>query len=95
MVFSRRPPALFAVPLALLGAIWSPSCLTAAFPEAEHLEHFERHVRPILVEHCQGCHGEGKQWAGLRLDSRAGLLAVRSEERRVGKEGRSRWSPYH
>ena len=22
-------------------------------------------------------------------------LAVRSEERRVGKEGRSRWSPYH
>ena len=23
------------------------------------------------------------------------LLVVRSEERRVGKEGRSRWSPYH
>ena len=23
------------------------------------------------------------------------LLAVRSEERRVGKECRSRWSPYH
>src|SRR2546429_9650840 len=22
-------------------------------------------------------------------------LAMRSEERRVGKEGRSRWSPYH
>ena len=21
--------------------------------------------------------------------------AIRSEERRVGKEGRSRWSPYH
>jgi hypothetical protein len=75
MVSNRRPPPLFAVPLALLGAIWGPSCLTAASPEAEHLEHFERHVRPILVEHCQGCHGEGKQWAGLRLDSRAGLLA--------------------
>ena len=27
---------------------------------------------------------------------RAGLsLAIRSEERRVGKECRSRWSPYH
>ena len=25
----------------------------------------------------------------------AALLAVRSEERRVGKECRSRWSPYH
>src|SRR5256886_17462160 len=24
-----------------------------------------------------------------------GLSRVRSEERRVGKEGRSRWSPYH
>src|SRR2546425_10195265 len=23
------------------------------------------------------------------------VLALRSEERRVGKEGRSRWSPYH
>src|SRR5256886_7756871 len=26
---------------------------------------------------------------------RAGTLTLRSEERRVGKEGRSRWSPYH
>ena len=25
----------------------------------------------------------------------AGSVAVRSEERRVGKECRSRWSPYH
>src|SRR3712207_9211120 len=25
----------------------------------------------------------------------AGLVVVRSEERRVGKECRSRWSPYH
>src|SRR2546427_12575271 len=25
----------------------------------------------------------------------AGRTTVRSEERRVGKEGRSRWSPYH
>ena len=26
---------------------------------------------------------------------RSGCLAARSEERRVGKECRSRWSPYH
>ena len=25
----------------------------------------------------------------------AGIAAIRSEERRVGKECRSRWSPYH
>src|SRR2546423_778664 len=27
--------------------------------------------------------------------SRSGLVTTRSEERRVGKECRSRWSPYH
>ena len=34
------------------------------------------------------------QKAGKRL-TRALLDTVRSEERRVGKECRSRWSPYH
>src|SRR2546426_5914920 len=37
--------------------------------------------------------------AGLRFISRGGssgaFVALRSEERRVGKECRSRWSPYH
>ena len=34
--------------------------------------------------------------AGLKiLESRAVLGIARSEERRVGKECRSRWSPYH
>lgn len=41
---------------------------------AEQLKFFETNVRPVLVEHCQKCHGEKKQWAGLRLDSRAALL---------------------
>ena len=43
-------------------------------PSAEDVRFFETHVRPILVEHCWKCHGEKKQWAELRLDSRAGLL---------------------
>jgi mono/diheme cytochrome c family protein len=33
---------------------------------------FESSIRPLLVEHCQKCHGEKKQESGLRLDSRAG-----------------------
>src|SRR5256885_13894844 len=34
--------------------------------------------------------------AGLKTgDASAARLAERSEERRVGKEGRSRWAPYH
>ena len=31
---------------------------------------FEKHIRPILVEHCQSCHGAQKQQASLRLDTR-------------------------
>src|SRR6266487_7030379 len=44
-------------------------------------------------------------WSGMTLNRtyeyregrqiRAALILVRSEERRVGKECRSRWSPYH
>ena len=31
----------------------------------------------------------------IRWESNQGMLLLRSEERRVGKECRSRWSPYH
>ena len=36
-------------------------------------------------------------WANIdaRFETRIGNLGLRSEERRVGKECRSRWSPYH
>ena len=40
----------------------------------QSLEFFETRVRPLLVEHCQSCHGAEKQEAGLRLDSRAAAL---------------------
>ena len=36
---------------------------------------FESRVRPLLVEKCQGCHGEKIAEAGLRLDTRRSLLA--------------------
>ncbi|MBS0207683.1 MAG: PSD1 domain-containing protein [Planctomycetes bacterium] len=47
----------------------------AAPDEAAQREFFERRVRPVLVENCQGCHGAEKQKGGLRVDSRAALLA--------------------
>jgi cytochrome c553 len=47
----------------------------AAAPTAEQVRFFETAVRPVLAEHCQKCHGEKKQWGGLRLDSRQALLA--------------------
>ena len=40
----------------------------------EGLRIFESEVRPVLMEHCQSCHGAKKQEAGLRLDFRQGLL---------------------
>jgi len=39
------------------------------------LDFFEQRIRPLLVERCQQCHGDNKQWAGLRVDSRAAVLS--------------------
>lgn len=43
-------------------------------PTAQQIRFFETKVRPLLAEHCLKCHGEKKQWGGLRLDSREALL---------------------
>ncbi len=42
---------------------------------AEQVDFFERAVRPLLAARCFECHGAKKQESGLRLDSRAALLA--------------------
>ena len=56
--------------LLLIG--WLPGFAFA--DDAKELEaEFETRVRPVLVAHCQSCHGAKKQEAGLRLDSAAGL----------------------
>jgi mono/diheme cytochrome c family protein len=44
-------------------------------PDPSATAFFESAVRPILVEHCHSCHGPAKAKAGLRLDSRAAVLA--------------------
>ena len=59
------------VTVALLLA--SASAALAAPPDAGAA--FEKKVRPVLVEKCLGCHGPEKQKGGLRLDSRAAVLA--------------------
>lgn len=35
---------------------------------------FESRIRPVLIEHCQSCHGSKKQSGGLRLEHRDALL---------------------
>jgi hypothetical protein len=42
--------------------------------DAAAMEFFENRVRPVLAEHCWGCHGPEKHKASLRLDSRSALL---------------------
>ena len=48
---------------------------------------------------CAACHGANGVSVSDTIPNlaaqRAGYLEARSEERRVGKECRSRWSPYH
>ena len=62
------------------------------------------HIDAVFL--CGGTHGQkrfrclrlgGKTRGGVLHDMAAGAAgqAERSEERRVGKECRSRWSPYH
>ncbi|MDR3622251.1 MAG: PSD1 and planctomycete cytochrome C domain-containing protein [Paludisphaera borealis] len=46
------------------------SSVAARAESPADVEDFEKHVRPLLVEHCQSCHGPEKQKGGLRLDSR-------------------------
>ncbi|HET6422603.1 MAG TPA: DUF1549 domain-containing protein, partial [Planctomycetaceae bacterium] len=50
------------------------SAALAAEPSPAQIKHFETSVRPVLVEHCQKCHGVEKQWGSLRLDSTAAML---------------------
>ena len=37
------------------------------------LEHFERRIRPLLLDRCVSCHGAGQARGDLRLDTLAGL----------------------
>ena len=51
------------------------SASLAAEDEARQREEFERHVRPILANHCYNCHSaDTKAAGGLRLDDGAGIL---------------------
>src|SRR2546426_11373393 len=49
----------------------------------------------LLGEAFGGSHVSGQSHDAGHAVKRAQILTDRSEERRVGKECRSRWSPYH
>ena len=91
---SARDYGIYLVTLILSGGRFygflslSSSHYQAALPRSLHLELLERGMQvaiPVL----------GLLLLFLLSYVNAHLLRARSEERRVGKECRSRWSPYH
>jgi mono/diheme cytochrome c family protein len=76
----RSPAALLPAALAaLLTGVASRSSggtgETPVPPEKRAVD-FDRDVRPIFAKHCVSCHGPEKQKNGLRLDRKAGAMAV-------------------
>ena len=66
---ARHPATFAAAPAAV-----TPVATDQKFPP-DQVEYFEKHIRPILSSKCVECHGPKTQEAGLRLDSRSGLLS--------------------
>jgi len=62
----------------------SPTVLEAVAPEAHLVANLPYNIATPLIANCMV-----ESWKSLEGNG------VRSEERRVGKECRSRWSPYH
>ncbi|HWB00009.1 MAG TPA: PSD1 and planctomycete cytochrome C domain-containing protein [Pirellulales bacterium] len=60
----------------VLALVAASAAATAAEIPSEHLEFFEKQVRPLLAEHCYECHStQAKSLkGGLRLDSRDAVL---------------------
>ena len=72
MTFSRARRCFNAF-LFLFSGMGAAHLSTAASPE--DVEFFEKRIRPVLAERCYLCHGPQLQQKGLRLDSRAAILA--------------------
>ena len=55
----------------LLSVLMAASAVNASgqASDSARIEFFEKRIRPLLVEHCQVCHGPRLQQGGLRLDS--------------------------
>ncbi|MGD9719613.1 MAG: PSD1 and planctomycete cytochrome C domain-containing protein [Pirellulales bacterium] len=53
----------------------TPAATRTSAPPADAIEHFEKHIRPLLAARCWKCHGDEKQEASLRLDTAAGVTA--------------------
>src|SRR2546430_12562466 len=79
---------------------WSSDVCSSDLRPAVMAEDVSEGKLVVVAQNEVGRHVEGGERAAQVVIDRVDLLApsrgvVRSEERRVGKECRSRWSPYH
>jgi hypothetical protein len=75
----KRPPALLLLAACLGTVALLPSAAHGAPVDPKGIELFEKKIRPVLVQHCYGCHSaearaKKKLRGGLQLDTREGLL---------------------
>ncbi len=56
------------------GSVAQDDVALTRLANAEQISFFETEIRPVLAEHCYGCHGSEKQKGGLRLDSLPAIL---------------------
>jgi hypothetical protein len=62
--------------IAIVFAVSAMAVATATAAPPEHVEFFEKKIRPVLAEHCYGCHNShGKKQGDLALDYKTPLLA--------------------
>ena len=74
-LISRGAVAVAAHVLSVLVLNHSCTATVPSIDPATERAYFEKKVRPLLANHCWKCHGATQQKGGLRLDSRASLLA--------------------
>ncbi len=63
---------MFAILICTVLAAEEPAAIQV--PTAEQQRFFESSIRPVLAEQCLKCHGDKKQWGGLRLDSHEAVI---------------------
>jgi hypothetical protein len=88
-------PTFFGLLLQAAGAFAlgeEPRDVPPASAPSHPTDFFESRIRPLLADHCHSCHGPKKQEAGLRLDTREGLLKG-ADSGQVVEPGRPDSSP--
>jgi uncharacterized membrane protein len=74
---------LLAFLMSLLATMWlaasepalDPAAAVTTGPNPSAVRFFRERIEPVLIQHCYECHGGGKRFGGLKLDSLENLLA--------------------